>query len=638
MGNRRGRNQGRGGGGKNRRQHHVAWAPYNFVPMPDKPVYAELDQQGIPQPHCVYDSQRHTGYFDVQLTTETPLFIRGMLKVGETEGEEKLGDEMRNNDRAFSIDGTRPAIPGSSLRGMLRTIVEIITYSKMHFVGDTKLVYRSVFGNDSLARDYRSMVVDEIGSKHFRYPTQLMHGGYLQRGTSQSGWVIQPAKEHEGQSFVLVDTDAIERIGISTSNYQKTHQVYVLPVARTTHHSGRERGHDRGLRLEVAKTSDINKQPATGYESATLVISGEAPQRHWYGAIYNPSDEAKPIPISQQMWDDYKVDSEMQRGIETRKIREGDALYYLLDESGRLIFWGPTMFFRMPYRFSIGQMMKPSLRKSNPNIDYAEAMFGYVSEQDETREPTAYAGRISVTSAFVAEELDNYYDDTIVPRILGSPKPTTFQHYLEQPNGEQTPTHQLRHYGDDTKIRGHKLYWRRMIESLAPVKEPDNSKTPETSTQHTRIKPVCKGVRFKFRVYFENLSDIELGALIWAINLGKDPDARHQLGMGKPLGLGVVKLEPTLTLTLRQERYSKLFNEDGTWFEGTTKPADDEAAACVNAFKQKMGNFDNAERIQELKTLLRMQNPDGSRAIYMKIENNDYDGRPVLPYPSQVDR
>ncbi|MBK7477403.1 MAG: hypothetical protein IPI11_15905 [Haliscomenobacter sp.] len=55
-------------------------------------------------------------------------------------------------------------------------------------------------------------------------------------------------------------------------------------------------------------------------------------------------------------------------------------------------------------------------------------------------------------------------------KILGTPKPTTFQHYLVQPNGISTPAKKLKHWGDDAIIRGYKQYWHRINpENLIPA-------------------------------------------------------------------------------------------------------------------------------------------------------------------------
>jgi CRISPR-associated protein (TIGR03986 family) len=655
--NNRGRNQG--GGGGNRRRHPHAWAPYNFVPMPDKPLYAELNQTDdtheknrVTQRHDEYTVERHTGYFKVTMTTETPLFVRGMLTITEQEA----GVETRKNPNAFSIDGKLPVIPGSSLRGMIRTLIEIATNSKMHFVSDNKLVYRAIYYTDALVEDYRAITTDKLGNKKYRYPSAQMQGGYLQRGDSESGWVIQPAKPYHGESIALVDRKDVIAAGISETPKLVIHSVGIQPARARKVHTGKE-----GVELHIAQANGISKKRGSGYEPATLIISntvgkigGKGSNRTWYPAIYEADKNAKPLPISQSMWDDFIKDRDLNRGIANRKLEKpGDVLFYLLDKD-ELLFFGPTMFFRVPYGNSISALMPIELQQQNTQIDYTEAMFGYVSEKDEIRSPSAYAGRISVTSAKVTENsphLDNPFDETVIPKILSSPKPTTFQHYLEQPNGKDTSEQDLHHYGNPkAKLRGHKLYWRQMIKSLQNIAERDKRKKTDTSTQHTIIQPVRPKVDFAFKLHFENLTNAELGALIWALTFGGDAEARHQLGMGKPLGLGVVKLEPELILTLRHDRetgrYGKLFNDDGSWFMAERPVDKNEQTDFVNEFKNKIPDFNEQQRIKELMALVQKQEPNASLFSYMQIEAydengqkyNQYAGRPVLPRPTEFEK
>src|SRR5262249_38513147 len=142
------------------------------------------------------------------------------------------------------------------------------------------------------------------------------------------------------------------------------------------------------------------------------------------------------------------------------------------------------------------------------------------------------------------------------PYILGTPKTTAFQHYLvqplvevpdglEQPAGNDPRTLCNFHYPltpephelldnqgkiaaltGGTVIRGHKRYWHqprptdreRFDRGLA---RPDDS-------QYTIIRPVRAGTVFKGRVRFENLTDVELGALLTVLQL--KPSQRHHLG------------------------------------------------------------------------------------------------------------
>jgi len=630
--------------------------------MPDKPVYVELDAEDKPPRHDIYDAERHTGYFEVTLTTETPLFVRGMLTEAEItyhdeNGIEKVlppkerSDILRKKPDFFSPDGAKPVIPGSSLRGMLRTLTEIVTNSKMHFVSDNKLVYRAIFYRDALVNDYREITTDVLGEKHYVYPTQRMGGGYLRRGESPSGWVIQPAKAPYGDNIALVDRKQIPNIDRLERRPLTVHDVWIKPPLQRELIVGKE-----GVKLRIAEARGIQMassgdRPSNDYEAATLLISKTVgsieKNRHWYPAVYAPVDNPQQaLPIPQQMWDDFIKDRDLNRGIPNRRIEnEDDVLFYLLDKNGNLLFFGPTMFFRVPYKNSIVDLIPQNLRASNDKIDYAEAMFGYVSERDEDRTPSAYAGRVSVTSAFLTDDSphrDNPFDGTIIPKILSSPKPTTFQHYLEQPKEAWDHEDNLHHYGvSNARLRGHKLYWRQNINGLNDVKEPDTSKTPETSTQHTRMTPVRKGITFQFKVHFENLTNVELGALIWVLTLGDDPQARHQLGMGKPLGLGVVQLQPKLVLTSRTSadkdkgRYRRLFGDNGGWFTAEDPVSRDDEVTYVTDFKEAVG-FDNS-RIDQLQAMLRKQPANLEIFSYMQIEpRNDYQRRPVLPYPTEV--
>jgi CRISPR-associated protein (TIGR03986 family) len=597
----------------------TAHAPYNFIPLVDgEPLPGTITH------HDHFDLNKNTGYFDVELKTVTPLFVRGML----TNEEVSNGKESKDNPQPFILDG-KPVIPGSSLRGMLRNLVEIITFGKMHFVSDDLMLYRSVFGNDILVDLYRSFVTTSRGARHYVYPNKNLKGGYLIKdSTSESGWAIQPAVEHNDESFVLIKTQELNGIvGLPVLS-----DIWVQPAPGAR----RQYVNRNNVTLEIAEATRVSTAPFTLGEKAVLILSQTVGRRHWYPAIFEQSTDPS-TPIPRQIWNTYKDDRDMNRGIPTRKLgRDGDPLFYLVDGRGKLIFFGPTMFFRLPYENSVGEIIDNQNDKlQDPNFtDYADAMFGYVSDRDKKRSPVAYAGRISVTSGTLDDEqqTSNLYEDEFSPKILSSPKPTTFQHYLE-PDKDGN----LRHYGlTDAKIRGHKLYWRQDIGGIDSVKEkPENIK--ENDTQHTCIKPLQKGVEFTFRVYFENLTDAELGALAWALTLGDEEDAYHMIGMGKPYGLGVVKLTPTLLLSDRIKRYCKLFDKDGKWHI-PPKEASDYIQAFKDALDAHGVDFETDERIKQLRAMLRLYEPDGDRFSYMQIEPvNEYEDRPVLPYPSEIE-
>ena len=619
--------------GTGRRGHHrnAAWSPYNFIPLPDTVIpAAELPG------HHFYDPDRHTGYFDVQLTTETPLFIRGMLTP-----QQKLDNkEAKDSPDFFTVDGQTPIIPGSSLRGMLRNIVEIITFSKLHFVSNRqKMFYRAVAADreDPLKTPY----ADTIGKFG-----RNIRAGYLQ--WDGNNWVIQPAARFGRDAYGKV-ADKPEVVSGVNGLLPFNDPHYKVQWHEVTYKEQRGRVH--------AVQTPAQDEPPT----AVLVCTGnmletggadKSPRRK-YALVREPDHQQSPLAVPRSVVEDY-IDGlspfqqeppfDEHRGLlGAGKTRFGTPVFYI-EQNGVVMGFGHTPNFRiapliwegtMPRAVNPGDMVPAALKDSNV-IDFAEALFGFVNEDNSF----SYASRISVTSARLIPGQQDVLHHEALTRTPGSPKPSTFQHYLEQPEGVETPKAELHHFGTRrAKIRGHKLYWRQKVDfERLQAGNSDGSK----SKIETTFKPVKTGVTFTFRVYFENLTGEELGALAWALTLGDEPAARHMLGMGKPYGLGVIKLACDLYLSNRTDRYTRLFDSNG-WAAGIdSEPVP--TASYVEAFKHLVKEhtgleFSQHPRIVELLTMLQLQAPS-RKFTYMSIKNenndNEFKDRLVLPRPTEV--
>lgn len=687
---------------KNPSSDRTASAPYNFVPLPEVVVTAVDDANDLPD-HDRYYPDRHTGYFEVTLTTKSPLYVRCPFTRAEFDLDEqdrdrngrrvdnqtRYADRVKNTPHFFyTRDPNQPVIPGSSLRGMLRSVLEIVSYGKMQWVTEKRLIYRAVGDPSSLGDHYRERMLGPNKTRnpnmHFDYPSLRVKGGYLKR--TATGWAIQPAREIHGETLVHVEYSQAQPI-IGGHGRQRVHDVFVQPVRRTSSNRGR-RG-PGSLTLDLAITPMVSSTSGAGLVVAKLVESGHMGGRHpkhWHCAIYEPDPNRPLIPIPEEMWEIYQEDRDMTRGFPTRPLnRDGDPLFYLVDGAGNLVFFGPTMMFRLPYQRSIHQLIPEPLRDPL-QVDYADAIFGFVRRKDDFPsgqlplqgdKRRAYAGRVLVTDAVLEERQTDYWlsDEPITPKILATPKPTAFQHYLTQQ--EPDDKNRLDHYDSpQTVIRGHKRYWHQGLSpdeglTLDQIRERIEEERArlrelETSTQHTQFRPVKPGVKFKFRVYFENLSDRELGALCWALHPLGDPAKTycHHLGMGKPLGMGAVKLGATLYLTNRPTRYSALFDGDNwkTGTMGTGESLSDRATLKrrTQAFEQHilevLGLTTTCQHLFQVKRigmLLKLMewpgypaDPNGDRFLmaqnrpntrYMTIQPNEYRDRPVLPDPCAFD-
>lgn len=647
-----------------------ALAPYNFVPLPERVVtlpMKDLPDQGIHGKYRDKDGEkdRLSGYLDCELTTASPLYVRA----GITPQYFRLGKDAKDQPEFFYMrNADEPVIPGSSLRGMLRSLVEIASFSKVSSVSnklvfDKRPVYRAVGDITSHGESYRKTLMRDEGEKHY---TPLMHGGYMVR-TKTNDWKIQPAKNIGGTTFARIRID--ERLFEQLRKVQGCQTAFEIFIETSAYDYVEVKG--GFLHTKTARVLRADPSPAKGLRFATLARSGWMFSKKTEAVVYEPDDKAPLLDLNDEQIDAYReqLSKEAKKLLgENGVLVHGHPVFYVLDEKGKVFFFGHCRMLRLPYPRSPFDCVPESLRR-NEELDLAEAIFGY-TKHFENGQTHAYAGRVSVSDATLLPEQTGLWlapNRTVTPKILSGPKPTTFQHYLVQtrPNKFQIgrtrdgrPKYEIRLFDyasrspDETVIRGHKLYWHKNNVALRDFQETEQIKS-DGDSQHTKMQPLRPGVKFRFKVRFENLSEAELGALLWVLQIANDQRYRLKLGMGKPLGLGAVKVNAALHLIDRRDRYAKLFGSD-KWHEGASEDETQrrDAVAAFQRFVLEALNEKAARQIEELdriKALLHMlswpgPNPELTR--YMEIERpdpsakrgkrNEYDGRPVLPTTAQV--
>jgi len=612
----------------------AATAPYNFVPLPERVVMAVPDACDLP-PHDSYSTPGYpnTGWLDVTLTTCSPLYIRGGLSTSRLAAgseitewalaeeqkahqrlETKFRDQMKNKPDFFHTqDPDQPVLPGSSLRGMLRGLMEIASYGKMNRISDSqKIFFRAVAapGDDPLARPYEA-VIGKFGRN--------IHAGYLSQ--RDGDWYVQPAAKIERKSFTTIKEAFIPAgmvPGIKMFNdkgYTPGYYETQFILERYTDSRGQP-----AVRAVLVPSGTGRAQPAILVSSGNMLETGgmgPSPRKK-HILVCEVENAAKKRRLAPQAVADYLAAlTAFQRKApfddRTGCLVSGRPIFYVepTDGTGDVYQFGHTPNFRAAtcirlqtaaqtvVRAATVRDFVPSFLRRPLDVDYADALFGFVrSRKDFPKDALpkqghrsrAYAGRVSVTDAVLNGKptpdqlwLMGSRSKPLEPQILASPKPTAFQHYLVQ---ETDQRQELAHYNSltpqKTVVRGYKLYLRRgdrgVTDLRPPIDDPNvdvQGLVKATSTQHTRMSPVRSGNSFQFRVYFENLSDAELGALCWTLHPLGDPSRNyvHSLGMGKPLGMGAVKLDARLRLIDRSNRYRTLFSGD-EWSQGISGPGE----------------------------------------------------------------
>lgn len=563
-----------------------AVAPYNFVPLNATVIASNATDAN----NNFSRYEGNSGYIEVEIENLTPFYIRG------------------NGDNFFMI-GNKTSISGSSLRGLIRMMVEMMSYSKMSiFDKEKRLFMRFIAAFDS---DFKDNYYKRMG---------------IARNKEEKNNIKYKAKA----GFL---------------NFDKTKKKYFITPSSDKYF-----------------TAD-NYRPFSYFHErdGIKVYSGKMQGKHKHYKILNPNTQDK-VYLPQKVESDYRNDTnrniefdllsmaKSKRDNQGRSFEFGVPVFYTLDINNEVDSIGHTKYYRLPNTKDIGDLSHIYETHYEEKIDFADSIFGNVADEIQK------SGKVF----FESLELSNSAKELASkrPKILNSPKPTSFQLYLSQPKNVNKVN--LKHWdSQNSPINGYKQYWHRITPN-------DSSKNGWVEIQKEQkkydvnpdpIKPLEKGAKFSGRIRFDNLTDEELGALLCALNL---PDnCCHKLGMAKPLGLGSIRINAKVSAIKRADRYQQLFSENNMLFEAKEEASD--GVGYLESFKKYIisnandggtDDFWQLERMKQLKTMLTFDNSKQTndwleKTRYMLIEkfdengkkipkSNEFTDRSVLPKPDEV--
>ena len=207
------------------------------------------------------------------------------------------------------------------------------------------------------------------------------------------------------------------------------------------------------------------------------------------------------------------------------------------------------------------------------------ALFGMAAPEGSSDvDVNALAGRIHIGPATKTAGQLQWIECL---KILGTPKPSCRSFYLEPARGYigswNVAQEEFQSFDADssrmlpTPVRGRKFYWHHLKNwkpgdlnyfRKLPPRHGDKPNEPVKSGQNASVQAAMPGSRFRFEIRFENLAEWELGLLLWTLTLPElNGKGAHHLGLGKPLGMGSVRLHLTqATVIERDERYKDPFS------------------------------------------------------------------------------
>ena len=110
-------------------------APFNFVPLTDKVFFPDWADQIS---HDIPFEDGTSGVLRLKITAQTPVFVRnGHTKQDADDKNETYTSFSKSPDNKYFI-------PGSSLKGSIRNVLEIISFGKLNPINDARYAVRDL--------------------------------------------------------------------------------------------------------------------------------------------------------------------------------------------------------------------------------------------------------------------------------------------------------------------------------------------------------------------------------------------------------------------------------------------------------------------------------------------------------------
>ncbi|MHB1798140.1 TIGR03986 family type III CRISPR-associated RAMP protein [Metallibacterium scheffleri] len=566
-------------------------APYNFVPLAPR-VHIPAWSREVSHDWPFEDG--YSGELHYILTADTPLLVGGK-QIKATQDKPGSVKPLQWPDGTY-------AIPGSSLKGMLRSVVEIAAFGRMRMVDEVRPGLRDISKSDTV---YATRVRDRVKT------------GFLCR-RKDGGQEIVPCK------MLRLDHRALEKaLGVKEPIFAT--RTSVKDKYETWSQACRKAGKNpRSLRFDLGADAKAPIRLFEGALEGVPVFTGQIndstqPRGKRRDFVFYARDASHAIEVSRDAWRDFlRIHGDEDGkpamswpGYWKNKYRAGEdvPVFYLRDtvKNKDLLRIGLAYMPKLAGDFSSLDMIEHvSCEHLQPpgaqhGYDLADLLFGAINGDSQA---DALRGRVSLETAHA---LDNPQAVAQPATILNGPKPSYFPNYITQqanPSNWKLKTSQYATYLESSQskaptLRGFKRYPVRPL-SDAQVQSLTDEQLKNRKVQ-IELHTLAPESRFAGRIVFHNLKPEELGALLWALTWGGKTHLRHSLGMGKPFGFGQVHF----TLDTDQ---SRLIPNDPAIPEAALDAA--RRADFVAAFAAHMeASFPQWEQSPQLLNLCAMADP-----------------------------
>ena len=524
----------------------TAYAPYNFVPFANKVIERYESPDDLPNWSKI-DKSLKTGEIHITMKAETPVYISSTER-----------DFYKDSDGKFKI-------PASSLRGMIRENMQILGFGLTRSgedIEDYQIYFRDIASKSvcgELKKYYAAAldikVIKNKSGKSIATPNNV-----------KSGYIYKKGKNY----FILPTVSPVIRVPRTQQDVKQ----YADKVACIFEVSYQQT--DKG-----ANIFDKNIKAKKGVLLCTGRPVGEKTGKVNPLYLFPEMDtNDEPLQIKDDDITSYKIDFENRHNSLKAYY---DVKFWDLPKEGQYkpiffihhdghIYFGMSRFLRIGYSNKLSKGLPNShLRRADEKeifIDYPHAIFGYATKN------YSYHSRVFFEDLELVNEPNQIKN---IKTVLGEPRPSYYRAYSKDG----------KHYNeDDFALRGYKQYWLKSAQADLPTNE--NEKVA------TELKPLDVGSVFSGVIHYKNLTEDELGLLLWSLQL--EDNCYQQIGMAKPYGFGRMKL--------KIDKLTEFNFEDMYSFDGLCNKANQKSDEDIKNYIKAYDKFAIKQLESKKKTLL----------------------------------
>jgi CRISPR-associated protein (TIGR03986 family) len=552
-------------------------APFNFVPLNQEvffPPWAEDVSHDIPF------SDGESGEIEITITAKSPIFIR----------DHKNPEEFCHY---IDKDGNKHYyIPGSSVKGIVRNVLEIMSFSKMSFVDDKTYSIRDL--------DYKKYM--EM-SKNVKCGWLYLEDGKLKLEDCGEPYRVSYDEFDRYFNINFKQNFMDGTFNNANSPYKKAFRKYELlsnltnqDIKNSTFNFSKDGNKNGRETVRFDKNGNIRgKLVLTGHPSARKEPEKGTPSGKIYDFVFKETENPTIYNIDDKVFENFKFayfDGRRTQPKESpdwkywkSKLYNNQKIpvFFYTNMIGKVTSFGLSYLYKFPYTHSIMDIIFKNHTSSK--LDLAQTIFGYIDGNKK-----ALKGRVQFSHFKAIENIRELNKRT---EILGTPRASYYPIYLVQ-NGDGYKTLM----DSNAKLAGWKRYPIHRGNSVTQTEDTGNNNVGTT------FKPLQDGVVFRGKIRFHNLKKVEIGALLSALTFHNSPNTYHNIGMAKPLGYGKIELKITNLRNLKhlQEEYLKAFE------------------SCMNSeIFDKDIKWHKSEQIVNLLTMTTEQ--DDSNLVYMQLKD-----------------